>query len=177
MPSNPDILCIAMELRNRQTGAIITDSQFRDERPNTSFPQVLTLDLLASFGYDPILEGPQAQVTPPYEISVRDGIEEINGQWFTRYVPGPLFTDYEDADGNIITAAQQQAAYCQHLDQAQATQIRSARNQRLAESDWTQLGDAPVDAMLWASYRQALRDISTQQGFPWRIDWPTPPQP
>jgi hypothetical protein len=27
----------------------------------------------------------------------------------------------------------------------------------------------------WSTYRQALRDISSQEGFPWTIEWPTQP--
>ena len=52
---------------------------------------------------------------------------------------------------------------------------RIERNARLAESDWTQVADAPVDKAAWATYRQALRDITTQDGFPGSIEWPTQP--
>ena len=52
---------------------------------------------------------------------------------------------------------------------------RIERNARLAESDWTQVADAPVDKAAWATYRQALRDITTQDGFPGSIEWPTEP--
>jgi hypothetical protein len=37
--------------------------------------------------------------------------------------------------------------------------MRAARNQLLAESDWTQLPDAQCDKTAWATYRQALRDF------------------
>lgn len=53
--------------------------------------------------------------------------------------------------------------------------VRADRNARLAASDWTQLADAPVNSLAWANYRQRLRDITTQPGFPWSVDWPTPP--
>ena len=49
------------------------------------------------------------------------------------------------------------------------------RNQRLSDCDWTQLADAPVDRAAWAAYRQALRDISKQSGFPWQVVWPEQP--
>ena len=52
--------------------------------------------------------------------------------------------------------------------------VRSQRNRLLAESDWTQLPDAPVDAEAWAEYRQALRDI-TNQPDPFAIVWPQTP--
>ena len=56
-----------------------------------------------------------------------------------------------------------------------AEKVRKDRNQRLAESDWTQLADAPGDKAAWATYRQELRDISTQAGFPWEVTWPVQP--
>jgi hypothetical protein len=49
--------------------------------------------------------------------------------------------------------------------------IRTQRNQVLKDSDWTQLADAPVDKTKWATYRQALRDITTQAD-PFNIVWP-----
>jgi len=52
---------------------------------------------------------------------------------------------------------------------------RRERNQLLVASDWTQVSDSPVDKQAWATYRQALRDVPTQQGFPDNIVWPVPP--
>lgn len=58
----------------------------------------------------------------------------------------------------------------------QASIVRCDRNNRLTESDWTQVGDAPVDKQAWATYRQALRDIPAQSGFPWEVTWPAQPE-
>lgn len=168
-----------MELRNRATGAVITDSQFRSENPNTSFPPQLTAEIIDSFGYDPVLEGPQATVVPPYQYSQRDGVVEINGQWFTHYIAGPVFTDNDDA-----TAAEQEAAYRQRLDDEQAKRVREERNKRLADSDWRvtyEVEKASIDGLgifvptVWTTYRQALRDITSQAGFPWEVVWPVEP--
>lgn len=49
--------------------------------------------------------------------------------------------------------------------------IRNQRNQLLAQSDWTQLADTPVNKDKWALYRQELRDITTQAD-PFNIEWP-----
>ncbi len=54
--------------------------------------------------------------------------------------------------------------------------IRQRRNELLKESDWTQVADVPVDKVAWAVYRQALRDITAQNGFPWNVQWPTQPE-
>jgi hypothetical protein len=56
-----------------------------------------------------------------------------------------------------------------------AEQVRSVRNDKLIKSDWTQVDDAPVDKAAWANYRQLLRDITGQEGFPHRIEWPLTP--
>ena len=167
-----------MELRNRATGAVITDSQFRSENPNTSFPPQLTAEIIDSFGYDPVLEGPQATVIPPYQYSQRDGVVEINGQWFTHYIAGPVFQDYTDDQGVVHTAAEQYEAYCFAKDAEQGKVVRTDRNRRLAECDWTQLADSPLDAegkAAWAFYRENLRMVPQQDGFPWKVQWP--PQP
>jgi len=55
------------------------------------------------------------------------------------------------------------------------TTQRNKRNQLLAETDWTQVADATVDKAAWATYRQALRDVPAQSGFPNTITWPTEP--
>lgn len=55
---------------------------------------------------------------------------------------------------------------------------RDMRNQLLAEKDWTQISDSPLNAeqkAAWATYRQELRDVTAQPDFPDSIQWPTPP--
>lgn len=61
------------------------------------------------------------------------------------------------------------------LEAALATVARGTRDRLLAASDFSQLPDAPVDATAWATYRQALRDVPEQAGFPQVIDWPIRP--
>jgi len=56
-----------------------------------------------------------------------------------------------------------------------ATEVRYKRNMLLSQSDWTQVADAPVDKAAWAAYRQALRDITLQAGFPFTVDFPVAP--
>ena len=162
-----------MEIRNRSTGVVITDSQLRADNPNTSFPKQITADILDGFGYDPVLNGAAATVSGPYEASTRDGVEEINKQWFTKFIVGPVFTDNEDA-----TAAEQQAAYRTNIDNQVAANVRSERDRKLAACDWTVLADSPLTTAKkteWKTYRKALRDISAAAGFPHTMEWPTEP--
>ena len=59
----------------------------------------------------------------------------------------------------------------------EADEVRTQRDALLVESDWAVLPDAPVaDAQAWKDYRQALRDVPQQTGFPTDIDWPTKPE-
>jgi hypothetical protein len=58
---------------------------------------------------------------------------------------------------------------------AKAQDTRNQRNVLLAASDWTQVDDAPVDKAAWATYRQALRDITSQVDFPHTVTWPAKP--
>jgi hypothetical protein len=97
--------------------------------------------------------------------------QQSDGKWYTKYVLGPIFTGNEE-----MTAEQQEAEYKTRRDAEQAVSIRTQRNQKLAETDWTQVADAPVDKQAWATYRQVLRDVPTQTGFPWNTQWPNKPE-
>ena len=67
----------------------------------------------------------------------------------------------------------QEEQSAKNADQAQT--VRSQRTQLLKDSDWTQIADSTADKTAWATYRQALRDIPAQSGFPWTITWPDAP--
>ena len=168
-----------MEVRNRVTGDVISVTEFKAAHPNTSFPKRVTASMLDSFGYDPILPGAQAETTPPYQVSVRDGVKEVDGQWFENFVAGPLFTDTVDENGNVVKPMEDnEAEYRQRVDERVAGNVRNDRFGKLKESDWTQMADSPLTAEKkaeWATYRQALRDISSAEGFPHNVTWPTEP--
>jgi hypothetical protein len=134
----------------------MTDSEFRSLHPDTSFPPQLTVELLDGFGADPVLNGPQAQPTR-YQIAFRDGVEEINGQWFTKF-------SVADMDADAIAA----------LDASQANSVRADRNRRLSETDWRFRSDM-TPSQAWIDYCQALRDVPSQAGFPWDVTWPVEP--
>lgn len=58
-----------------------------------------------------------------------------------------------------------------------AKEVRRERDQRIAATDWTQFPDVPESTRaLWQPYRQALRDVPQQDGFPHDVTWPDPPQ-
>jgi hypothetical protein len=128
-----------------------------------------TTEILETLGADVVFEGPQATGGDVYQYSQAAGVEQVDGKWFTKYILGPVFTNGE------TTAAEQEAAYKTAKDEEQAKSVRTSRNDKLKECDWTQVADSPVDKNLWATYRQALRDVTAQAGFPWNVEWPTEP--
>jgi hypothetical protein len=84
----------------------------------------------------------------------------------------------EDGMVYCVTVEPLTAEEIQAQDDAIASQARSERNQKLTESDWTQIIDANLDEsakIQWREYRQALRDLTGQVGFPHEIVWPTKP--
>ena len=151
-------------------GSVMLESEFRAYQKANGGPtwDVTTPEILASLGAEVVLEGPSA-TCDRYQFSMRQGVEQIDGKWYTKYVAGPIFVDGE------TTAAEQEAAYKAQKDAEQAKSVRDHRTTKLAECDWTQLADAPVDKAAWATYRQALRDVTKQAGFPWDIEWPVAP--
>lgn len=163
-----------MEIRIRDSGAVMMDREFRRLHMNTSLPAVLDATTLDALGADAVFEGPQATPTSVYEFSMRQGVEQRDGKWYSKYVLGPIFSDRREQDGTIVTAAEQEAKYRAGKLAERWAAVRTDRNQRLKDSDWTQLPDAPVDQAQWAAYRQALRDI-TNQADPFALTWPEQP--
>jgi hypothetical protein len=145
-----------MQIRT-QDGRVMYEGEFRALFPNTSLPQQLTETLINDLGGDVVFEGPQAQPTR-YQVGFADGVQQIEGKWYTKY-------SVADMDAEAIAAK----------DTEQAKAMRSQRTDKLKDSDWTQVADAPVDKAAWATYRQALRDITAQPGFPWGTQWPDAP--
>jgi len=108
-----------------------------------------------------VLEGPQAQPNR-YQVGFADGVQQIDGKWFTKY-------SVADMDDETKAAK----------DEEQSKNVRTQRTEKLRDCDWTQLDDTPMSNTQkadWAEYRQALRDVPDQAGFPWEIEWPVQPE-
>ena len=68
------------------------------------------------------------------------------------------------------------AAWDAGANDRKAVEVRAERNTKLAATDWTQTVDVPQAIKDgYVTYRQALRDISNQSGFPNQITWPDAP--
>jgi hypothetical protein len=125
--------------------------QLRADNPQVSFPSTIPADTLAE--YD-VYEVTETQ-PPSYDgvtQSLSQAAELVDGAWTQVWTVTPLPQDQAEEN------------------------VRSQRNDLLTRSDWTQVADAPVDKQAWADYRQALRDIPSQPGFPYSVVWPSEPE-
>jgi hypothetical protein len=130
----------------------------RRDNPNTSFPRQPSDELLASYNVFPVVEQP----APDYNPATQN-LNQVNptltaGEWLQTW--------------QVTDASPEEIA---ERTEAKAAEVRQQRNQLLADCDWTQLPDAPVDSAVWATYRQELRDVTAQAGFPWDVTWPETP--
>ena len=167
-----------MQIRIRETGSVVFDSEFRvyAQTQGAVFGTPLTEEFINQYGGDIVFEGPQATGGTVYQYSQRAGVEQLDGKWYTKYILGPVFTDRAASEGQPAqTAAEQETAYKARKDAEQAASVRTTRTQMPKDSDWTQIADSTADKAAWATYRQALRDITGQAGFPWTITWPDAP--
>ena len=133
----------------------------RRDNPNVSFPKTFPEEYINQYG-----------VYSVYEVDKPDYNEEtqncelnseptlVDGNWTLEYT----VTDKTAEELQTIA------------DDFEANQ-RTRRDGLLLSSDWTQVADAPVDAATWATYRQALRDLTTHADWPNldEDDWPTEP--
>ena len=136
-----------------------TIGQLRQDNPNVSFPKEIPLETLAEYNVYPctVAEKPTYNNATQYIIK---GIPvEVNGAWIQPY-------DVHDYTAEEIIDREQQ----------EATEVRAKRNQLLKDSDWTQIPDCTVDKTVWATYRQELRDITSQEGFPFNVTFPSKPE-
>ena len=169
-----------MEIRLRSTGEVMYEGEFRTRFAANLPSTPLTQAWLDSYTTDPagdiVFEGPQATGGTVYQYSQRAGVEQLEGKWYTKYILGPVFTDRAaEGDQPAQTAAEQETAYKAMKDAEQAKAVRQSRTEKLKDSDWTQIADSTADKAAWATYRQALRDITAQSGFPWTVTWPDAP--
>lgn len=157
-----------MELRIKSTGQVLTETEWRKWVAQTYGRSVgpITPEAIQMFDSDVVFEGPQATGGTVYQYSMRQGVEQqSDGNWYTKYVLGPIFDNADD-----------ETAYKARRDAEQAQAVRQDRNRKLADCDWTQVADSPVNVASWATYRQQLRDVPAQAGFPWNVQWPTQPE-
>ena len=134
-----------------------TMGMLRKDHSNVSFPKNISDQDLARFSVVRVASTPRPEFDHTKDFSVT--AEQAGGSWVEKWVA----TDVS-AEGVAQRTADQ------------ANNVRAGRNQKISDCDWTQLPDAPVDSAVWSVYRQSLRDIPSQEGFPWDVVWPTQPE-
>jgi hypothetical protein len=129
------------------------------DNPNVSFPRNMSQKIRESFGiFDVIYEGSPKFDPNTHRVVTSASPVLIDGKWtLTKTI------EEQTPEQIAINTANK------------AAQVRSERNKRISTTDWTQLADSKADKNLWATYRQSLRDITSQCGFPYDITWPEAP--
>lgn len=132
-----------MLIRIRSTGATMYESEFRSINSNTSFPPQISTEILNEFGADPVLNG--AQPTPTfYQFVAQDGVEQVGGQWFTKFICVDMDQEAKNAKD----------AQCKASNKATA-------EQKLSATDWTQVADVPLlNKQAFIDYRTTVRAIA-----------------
>lgn len=135
-----------------------TIGQLRKENPNTSFPRSIPNEVLADYDVYPAVHGSMPSHDENTQRVVQnDAATLIDGVWTYEYTVEALTSEEAAA-----LLAQKEA------------DMRAVRDEKLAETDWHGLSDATMSAEM-TTYRQALRDVPEQEGFPNTITWPTKP--
>ena len=131
--------------------------QLKQDNPNTSFPDAVSGLDLSDYGVYDVTVSTKPSAAHDKKAVSNDAPTLIDGVWTLGWTVRDLTAD-EIA--------------------LEAKAVRRDRDELLAESDWTQMPDSPLDSTIkasWATYRTALRDVTEQSGFPTDITWPTAP--
>ena len=167
-----------MFIRVRSTGQLLGWSEFREMLLAQNPSELITVaeeteQWVNDHGADVVYPGAPATGGTVYQYSEVEGTEQDeHGVWRLKYRLGPVFVD-STHNGVTITAAEHEANHIATMDDRQSHSVRTLRNNKLRDLDWTQGKDVPESISGPAAViRQALRDIPSQEGFPWNITWP-----
>lgn len=169
---------MSAKYRNKNSGIIKTKDELCAEHPNTSFPVVWDQDVLTFLEVDPVFAMP-VPTTGVYEVARLNGaVLDSKGNWVENWEVVPMFSDYTDSDDVFHSKQEQETEYQTRLDAERSKSVRSERDRLLVETDWIVIYHTEKGTSIsteWGTYRQALRDIPSQSGFPNTIVWPIKP--
>ena len=164
------------EYRIRSTGEVKTQGQVRSMHPNVSLPKAWNTNVNETLGIDPVLASPKPDPSGDYKVVVRNGVEQdANGNWVYAWTENDMFQEYTDDEGTVVTVQDQIDAKVAADNAALASTERATRDDLLKATDHYGLSDVSMTEAMTA-YRQALRDVPQQEGFPQTITWPTKPE-
>ena len=154
-----------------ETGEIKTQGEWRQANKHMSLPRVWTADTLTDLGLTAVLAAPKPDCTDLQQVVGNGVTTDANGNTVEAWSVVDKFADTTDADGVVTTKEEHETAHTARLVADKETGIRTDRDRRIALTDWTGMSDVTMTAEMTA-YRQALRDVPAQAGFPNTIDWP-----
>jgi hypothetical protein len=164
------------EYRIRSTGEVKSQGQIRSMHPNVSLPKVWNTNVNETLGIDPVLASPKPDPSGDYKTVVRNGVEQdASGNWVWAWTENDMFQEYTDDEGTVVTVQDQIDAKVAADNAALASTERATRDDLLKATDHYGLSDVTMTEAM-AAYRQALRDVPQQEGFPQTITWPTKPE-
>ena len=156
------------------TGTPKTKVQLQQENKNMSLPKSWTAATMEALGVTTVAK--TAKPNPgEFEMVVADGVEQVNGVWQEKWVIQDMFTEYTDPEGNTVTVQAQKDAKTASDNAALEAAERATRDTLLKDTDHFALSDVTMSAEM-TTYRQALRDVPQQSGFPNTVTWPTKPE-
>ena len=162
--------------RIRSTGEVKTQGQIRSMHKNVSLPKVWGENVHESLGIDPVTPTVQPDPSGDYKVVVRNGLEQdANGNWVWAWTEQDMFQEYTDDEGTVVTVQDQIDAKVAADNAALEATERATRDDLLKATDHYGLSDVTMTEAMTA-YRQALRDVPQQEGFPQTITWPTKPE-
>jgi hypothetical protein len=141
-----------------------TLGDLRRDNQNTSFPKKIGDAILASYGIYHVMPETQPEYDSLVQTLVRDP-EPHNNETAVNEETGETYKTGRWVIGYTVNNKPQ--------DQAE-TNVRNKRDRLLSDTDWMALSDNTMSTEM-ATYRQALRDITAQEGFPYSVIWPTKP--
>ena len=164
------------QYRIRSTGEVKTQGQIRKMHKNVSLPKVWGVNVHQSLGIDPVTPTAQPEPSGDYKVVVRNGVEQdANGNWVWAWTEQDMFQEYTDDEGTVVTVQDQIDAKIAADNAALASTERATRDDLLKATDHYGLSDVTMSEAM-TTYRQALRDVPQQEGFPQTITWPTKPE-
>ena len=164
------------EYRIRSTGEVKSQGQIRSMHPNVSLPKVWNANVNEALGIDPVLASPKPEPSGDYKVVVRNGVEQdANNNWVWAWTENDMFQEYTDDEDNVVTVQDQIDAKVAADNAALEATKRATRDDLLKSTDHYGLSDVTMTEAMTA-YRQALRDVPQQAGFPQTITWPTKPE-
>ena len=156
------------------TGEIKTQGEWRQANKHMSLPRVWTADTLTDLELTAVLAAPKPSCTDLQQV-VGNGVEtDAKGNTVEAWSVVDKFADTTAEDGTVTTKAEHETAYTASIVADKETSIRNDRDRRIALTDWTASTDVTMTAEM-TTYRQALRDVPAQAGFPNTITWPEAP--